>query len=97
MKGKRARELRAEGHKLAATAFIGRTGLTDAVAAEVAAQLKTRGLVKVKLSPDVAQGEDREELARRLAERASGELVEVRGFTILLSRHRRAGADGERR
>ena len=86
MKGKRGKALRAQGQTLGATAFIGKAGLTSTVAAEVAAQLKLRGLVKVKISPEAAGAQERLAIAEALAQQASAELVEVRGFTALLAK-----------
>ena len=70
---------------------IGRGGLTDGNAAEVAGQLKERGLVKVRISREAAALKGRRELAEELALRAGAELVEVRGLTALFSRRGRGG------
>jgi len=71
---------------LGATVFIGRAGLNPAVAAEVAAQLKVRGLIKVKISPEAAAGKNLAAIAHALARQASADLVEFRGFTALLAK-----------
>lgn len=91
MKGRQGRRLRAEGQQLDATVFVGRGGLTDAHVAEVQAQLKTRDLVKVKVSREAGQGGDRRKVGEALALKASAELVEVRGFSVLLARRRARG------
>lgn len=90
MKGRRASRAKAAGQSVEVTVVIGRGGLTDGNAAEVKAQLKERGLVKVKVSREAADAAGRHKLAEDLAARAGGELVEVRGLTALLaSRGRR--------
>lgn len=66
--------------------FVGRGGVTDAVAAEVKAQLEARDLVKVRLDRAQAAERGRKEMAEDLASRAGAELVEVRGFMVLLAR-----------
>ena len=83
--------MKAAGQRVEATVFIGRGGLTDGNAAEVAAQLKQRGLVKVKISRDAAGAEGRHKIAEDLAARARADLVEVRGLTALLARRGRGG------
>ncbi len=91
MKGKRASHAKAAGQSVEATVHIGRGGLTDGNAAEVAAQLRERGLVKVKISREAADAKGRQELAEELARRAGAELVEVRGLTALLAGRGRRG------
>ncbi len=89
LRGKSASRAKAAGQSLEATVHIGRGGLTDGNAAEVARQLKGRGLVKVKIARDVADASTRRHLAEELASRAGGDLVEVRGLTALLARRRK--------
>lgn len=91
LKGRRASRAKAAGQGLEATVHIGRGGLTDGNAAEVTAQLKERGLVKVKISGEAAALKGRREVAEELALRAGAELVEVRGFTALFARRGRGG------
>jgi len=97
VKGKRGETLRAQGQRTEATVFIGRGGLTPGVAAEVTAQLKSRALIKVKIASGAVKGENIRELAEALAAQSTADLVEVRGFTILLAKRPRArsGPDAE--
>jgi RNA-binding protein YhbY len=69
---------------------VGHGAVTDAVAAEARALLKTRGLVKVKLDRAAAVDRGRKEMAEDLASRAEAGLVEVR-------RDRRGTPAGSRR
>lgn len=78
------RELRAEAQSLKPTVHVGSGGVTPGVAAEIARQLKARGLVKVRLLTKTPS--DRMAMAQELAEQASARLLEVRGMTVVLSR-----------
>ena len=67
---------------LEATVRMGKAGVTAALIEEIRAQIKKKGMVKVKLL-----GTKREEtklIAAELAERCHAELVEVRGNTVSL-------------
>jgi RNA-binding protein len=88
------RELRADAQSLRPTVHVGRDGVTPDVVAELARQLKAREVVKVRLLGQAS--DDRNALARELADKASAELVEVRGRTVVLSR-RRCGEKGHKR
>jgi RNA-binding protein len=97
-RGDLKRRLRAEGHGLEPTAFVGRRGLEETVLEEIGQQLKRRGLVKVRIKGSAHKGDRDEEetIARDLADALGAELVERRGHTVLLYREggRRAGRDG---
>lgn len=93
MKGRRGRELRAAGQTLQATLFVGDDGVTDAVAAEAAAQLKKRELVKAKVSSAAADASNMKEIGEALAAKAGADFVEVRGRTALIARHQRASVE----
>ena len=97
MKGKAAARARAAGQKIEATVFMGRAGVSDGLATEVRDQLKSRRLIKVKLSKDACQEKGREAVAADLAARAEADLVEVRGFTALLATRRPNREPRERR
>jgi RNA-binding protein len=86
MTGSERERARAVGQRLDATVFVGKGGVTDAAAAELAGQLKSHPLVKVRISRD-APGE-RREMAEQLAAKAGGELVEVRGYTAVVAKRR---------
>ena len=96
MKGRRGKELRAAGQTLSATLFVGEGGVTAAVAAEAAVQLKSRELVKAKVSSGAAGAEGMKALGEELATKAGAELVEVRGRTALIARKARASSEPPR-
>ena len=89
VKGKRGKELRAAGQALEATLFVGPGGVTDAVAAEARAQLKSRPLLKAKVSREAGEASGMKDLGEALAQQAGADLVEVRGRTVLLARRAR--------
>jgi RNA-binding protein len=89
MKGKRGRELRAQGQAVEATLFVGAGGVTGAVAAEAAQQLKTRALLKAKVAREAADAAGMKAVGEALAAQAGADLVEVRGRTVLLAKRGR--------
>ena len=95
MKGKRGKALRAAGQALSPTLFVGDSGVTDAVAAEAAAQLKGRELVKAKVTREASEAKGMKAVGEELAARAGADLVEVRGRTVLLVRRGRLKAPDE--
>jgi RNA-binding protein len=97
MKGRRGKELRAAGQTLTATLFVGGDGVTPAVAAEAKAQLKSRELVKAKVSSEAADAKGMKVVGEELASQAGADLVEVRGRTALLARKPRASSEAPSR
>src|SRR5437773_10261378 len=85
--GKQRRHLRALGQRLAATVQVGHDGVTDAVVAQVAAQLDALELVKVRMSENAP--ESRHDTAEALARRTNAHLAQVLGRTALLYRTRK--------
>lgn len=77
-------ELRVKAQSIPATVRVGKDGLTQTVADEVARQLKKTKLVKVKLLPSV-EG-DIKVAAAELASASEAVLVEVRGRTAVLAK-----------
>jgi RNA-binding protein len=80
--GKQKRMLRALGQRLRATVVIGKAGLTDSVAAELADQFAHHELIKVKLPA----GDIRKTLAADAARTANATCVGLVGRTCLLYR-----------
>ena len=80
--GKQKRTLRALGQRLRATVTVGKSGLTDEVAAELADQFAHHELIKLKLPA----GDIRKVLAQQAAEAASATCVGLVGRTCLLYR-----------
>ena len=85
--GKQRRHLRALGQALTATVQVGHDGVTDALVAQVAAQLDALELVKVRVSENAP--ENRHDTAEALARRTNAHLAQVLGRTALLYRTRK--------
>jgi RNA-binding protein len=85
--GKQRRHLRALGHHLKSVVQIGHEGVTDALAAQVDAQLEAHELIKVKISENAPS--DRHESARAVADRCGAQVAQVLGRTALLYRQRK--------
>ncbi|MBA3046052.1 MAG: YhbY family RNA-binding protein [Candidatus Thermoplasmatota archaeon] len=68
--------------KLEATVRMGKSGVTVALVEEIKAQIKNKGMVKVKLLG--TRREETKQIAAELAERCNAELVDVRGNTVSL-------------
>lgn len=66
------------------TVAVGKNGVTESVIAEIVRQLKARRTVKVRLHGESKLS--RLEVAKELADRSDAKLVDVRGFTVLLTR-----------
>ncbi|HET7323875.1 MAG TPA: YhbY family RNA-binding protein [Halococcus sp.] len=74
------RTLKERAHGVDATLRVGKSGI-ESVSEELERQLRDRELVKVKFLRAARGDGTTDELADRLADRASAELVETRGNT----------------
>ncbi|UDQ96526.1 YhbY family RNA-binding protein [Lentisphaerota bacterium WC36G] len=81
--GKQRRQLRALAAKLEPQAFLGQKGFTENVLAEINDLLEKNELIKVKLSKTAG---NRKEVAEKLAQRMSCELVQVNGYNAVIYR-----------
>ncbi|HDP96980.1 MAG TPA: YhbY family RNA-binding protein [Euryarchaeota archaeon] len=73
-----------QGQEISPTVAVGKNGVTDQVIEEIVRQISKKKTIKVKL-----HGESkilRSEIARELANRSGTRLVELRGFTVILTR-----------
>lgn len=66
---------------------VGKNGVTDRVIDEIKGQLKRKRIIKVKLHGESKLG--RLEIAKQLADRSEAKLIDVRGFTVVLTRKKR--------
>jgi RNA-binding protein len=88
MNGKGGHKAKSRGQLTDPTIFVGRSGVTDAVANEVRDQMRGKSLLKVRFSRDAVEERGREAVAKDLADRSGTDLVEVRGLTALLAKRR---------
>jgi RNA-binding protein len=65
---------------------LGKKGITEGFLREVRLRLKTHGVVKIRMLRSFARsiGEDRRNIARRIASETNARLIEVRGNTFIL-------------
>lgn len=80
------KELRRRGVDLKPNIHVGKEGLTDGLVEELAKQIKTHKLVKVRVLPSADT--DISELGEELCQRTGGVLVDARGSVILISNKR---------
>lgn len=82
--GKQKRFLRSEAHHLQPIFQIGKSGLTDAILAQIDEALEARELIKVSVLQNCE--EDKTEIAERIGADNGIEVVQVIGSTIVLYR-----------
>lgn len=76
-----------QGQDIHPTVAVGKNGVTDQVIKEIVRQIARKKTIKVKL-----HGESkilRSEIARELADKSGTRLVELRGFTVILTRKKK--------
>ncbi|MHB8584605.1 MAG: YhbY family RNA-binding protein [Thermoplasmatota archaeon] len=83
--------LKAQAQEIPAALQLGKSGITDAFASEVAARLKRERLLKIKFLKSAKGAHEVADMARELAERTGAALVETRGGTVVLYRPKRRG------
>lgn len=82
-------ELRIRAQDLEPVVWVGKKGQSGALE-EIDRQLNEKGLIKVRLLKSAlkVEGKNRKDLAKEIAERLDAELIDVRGYTIVLFRPR---------
>lgn len=70
------------------TVWIGKEGTTVQIITEVAKQLDAREMIKVKIQKNALKEEEAKNIAIKIAHQTESELVEVRGHTFLLYKHK---------
>ena len=83
------RELTQRSVEKEPTVWIGKSGVTDAVMGQIDRQLDANEMIKVKVhktSPDAEVAE----LAGKIAEETTSEIVDVRGRTFTIYRQKKA-------
>ena len=76
--------MKARAHGLAPAVFVGQSGLTDAVVAEVDRALTAHGLIKVKVN--VADRGDRAAISSTLCDKTGAASVQSVGKVVVLWR-----------
>ncbi|MGC9186184.1 MAG: YhbY family RNA-binding protein [Fervidicoccaceae archaeon] len=66
---------------------IGKLGITRELIDEIKRRLEREKEVKVRINKNlISMGEDRKEIAKKVAELSEAELIEIRGFTFVLKK-----------
>jgi len=70
------------------TINVGKRGINDNLIKEINTILEKRGIVKVKMLRNfrMAAGVDRKTLAKEIASKVNGKLVDFRGFVLTFKR-----------
>jgi RNA-binding protein len=76
------KELRSEP----ATLVLGKKGITEEFVEEVKRQLKRKKVIKIRMLKSALAEQSMDELASAIAIKANSQLLETRGYTMLLAR-----------
>jgi RNA-binding protein len=71
------------------TVHVGKEGITAQLIAEIEKQLDAREIIKIKILKTALQETEAKTLAANVAEQAEAELVDVRGHTFMLFKHKK--------
>ena len=71
------------------TVWIGKSGVTDALLGQVDRQLDANEIVKVKVHKTSPENAEVAELANKIAEKTTSEIVDVRGRTFTIYREKK--------
>ncbi len=68
---------------------IGKKGLTESVIKEIKKRVEKEGIIKVKINKNIRkEGFDRKVFAEQLARATGTEIVDLRGYTVILRKKR---------
>ncbi len=73
------------------TINVGKKGITEGLINEINTVLEKRGMVKVRMLKNFRtigelEGKDKKQLAKEIAEKVNGKLVDFRGFVLTFKR-----------
>jgi RNA-binding protein len=71
------------------TIWIGKSGISPDLINEIEKQLDKKEMVKIKILRSALKENEMRQLASRIAEQTEASLVEVRGHTLMLYKHRK--------
>ncbi len=86
----KSRKEYSRAHHGPADVIVGKKGVTSQVVDEIKRRLEKKGVLKIRLLKTAieVEGQDRRQLARKIAELAGAELVGVRGRTLVIAKRR---------
>jgi RNA-binding protein len=71
------------------TVWVGKDGASEELLKEIGRQLDKNKMVKVKILKPALVGDEAKQFASNIAEKTESSLVEVRGHTFMLYKHRK--------
>ncbi|MEA2089760.1 MAG: YhbY family RNA-binding protein [Thermoproteota archaeon] len=71
------------------TIWVGKEAITPQIINEINRQLKKRKMVKVKILRSALKGEKARKVAGEIAQKTESLLIDVRGRTFMLYKHRK--------
>lgn len=71
------------------TVWVGKDGASEDLVREVGKQLDKNKMVKVKILKSAIAGQEAKQIATKIAEETASFLVDVRGHTFMLYKHRK--------
>jgi RNA-binding protein len=86
---KKVKELKQQSAEKEPTVWIGKSGVTDALLGQINRQLDANEIVKVKVHKTSPEDAEVAELAHRIAEEMTSEIVDVRGRTFTIYRQKK--------
>jgi RNA-binding protein len=87
---KKMKELKRRSAEKETTVWIGKEGVTDAVLGQIRRQLDANEMVKVKVHRTSTEKTEVSEIAKRIAEGTTSEVVDVRGRTFTMYKQKKA-------
>jgi RNA-binding protein len=87
---KKMRELKQRSVEKQPTVWIGKSGVTNAVMGQIDRQLDANEMIKVKVHKTSPEDAEVAELADKIAEETTSEIVDVRGRTFTIYRQKKA-------
>ncbi len=78
--------LRIKARNLPSAVQIGKFGLTAGVIDEIKQQLKQKKLIKIKFLKSCIENKDKYDLSQEIIEQTGGDLIDQKGFTLILYR-----------
>lgn len=70
------------------TVWVGKEGITIQIITEIKKQLDSREIIKVKIQKNALGDEDTRNIATKISQKTESELVEIRGHTFILYKHK---------
>ncbi len=71
------------------TVWIGKNRVSQELLSEIEKQLDKREMVKIKILKSALQEDEAKQIASRIVKQTDASLVEIRGHTFMLYKHRK--------